>query len=249
MGIDGKHACHHSEGFAKEPRGTARIVRNLLANLRFDDSHDGTDQRPRAVVFAAVPASVAHVFDLGFGQVRQFVLFRLGPEPQLVDVVEDLAKVVTAGDLVSDLVSDLAEDLADLVFDRVRPAGFLFEGFQVREQLVVDEVPQVVTGCRFVVVNLPVRTFGSRPLIPAIGLVENPGVLPALKFRLGGFVLFQPLEVFQKEKSGSLFGVVEFRGTAGFLPENVVDIPERLLEHGWRSIQSLLLGLQRWAAS
>ncbi|MFO1000983.1 MAG: hypothetical protein U0936_11625 [Planctomycetaceae bacterium] len=120
------------------------------------------------------------------------MLLRLRSKPQFVDVVENLAKVVTAGDLVS----DLAEDLADLVFDRIRSAGFLLERFQVREQLVVDEVAKIITGGGFVVVNLPVRTFRSRPLIPAIGLVEDPGVLPAFQFGLCGFVLFQPVEVF-----------------------------------------------------
>jgi hypothetical protein len=51
--------------------------------------------------------------------VGQLVLLGLRPEAELVDVVDDLAQVVAA----LDLVLDLAEDLADLVFDGVRPAG------------------------------------------------------------------------------------------------------------------------------
>jgi uncharacterized protein with PhoU and TrkA domain len=47
------------------------------------------------------------------------VLLGLRAEAQFVDVVDDLAQVVAA----VDLVLDLAEDLADLVFDGVRPAG------------------------------------------------------------------------------------------------------------------------------
>jgi hypothetical protein len=42
---------------------------------------------------------------------------------QFFDVVDDLAQVVAA----ADLIFDLAEDFADLVFDGVRPAGLLLE--------------------------------------------------------------------------------------------------------------------------
>ena len=59
------------------------------------------------------------------------MLLGLGAEAQGVDLVDDLAHVVAA----LDLVLDLAEDLADLVLDRVRPAGLGLEAVQVREQL------------------------------------------------------------------------------------------------------------------
>ena len=59
-------------------------------------------------------------------------------------MVDDLPQVVAA----LDAVFDLAEDLANLVFDGVRPAGFLLEPVQVREQFPVDEGEQVVAGIR-----------------------------------------------------------------------------------------------------
>jgi hypothetical protein len=49
---------------------------------------------------------------------RQLVLLGLRAEAQLVDMVDDLAQVVAA----LNLVFDLAEDLPDLVFDGVWPA-------------------------------------------------------------------------------------------------------------------------------
>jgi hypothetical protein len=55
------------------------------------------------------------------------VLLGLRAEAQLVNVVDDLAQVVAA----LDLVLDLAEDFADLVFDGVRPGGLLLEAVQV----------------------------------------------------------------------------------------------------------------------
>ena len=70
------------------------------------------------------------------------MLLGLGAEAQLVDMVDDLAQVVAA----VNLVLDLAEDLADLVLDGVRPAGLLFEAVQVGEQLAVYEIPQIVAG-------------------------------------------------------------------------------------------------------
>ena len=95
------------------------------------DLDDGADERARGVVLAAVAPGVAHVLDLGFVEVRQLVLLGLRAEAQLVDVVDDLAQVVAA----LDLVFDLAEDFADLVFDGVRPAGLLLEAVQVGEEL------------------------------------------------------------------------------------------------------------------
>jgi len=101
------------EGFTQEAAGTARIIADLFTDLRFNNANDGSDERSGAVVFAAVPPRVAHVFDLGF-------------------------------------------------------------------------------------------------------------------------VLFEPVEVFQEQQPGTLFGVVEFRCAAGFLPEDVVDVLEGLFERGRR---------------
>ena len=56
-------------------------------------------------------------------------------------------------------------------------------------------------------------------------------VFLALEFRFGGFVLLEAVEVFEEEEPGCLFGVIEFGGTAGFLPENVVDVLEGLFKH------------------
>ena len=55
---------------------------------------------------------------------------------QLIDMIDDLAQIVAA----ADLVSDFPEDLADLVFKRGRPAGPLLETLQVWEKPFVDGV-------------------------------------------------------------------------------------------------------------
>ena len=143
------------------------------------------------------------------------MLFGLRAEAQFVDVVDDLAQVVAA----VNLVLDLAEDFADLVFDGVRPGGLLLEAVQVGKELLIDEIAQVVAGHGLVVVDLAVLALGRGPGFPAVGLVEDEGVFLAFQRGLVGLVLLQAVEVFQEQEPGGLLGVVEFGGATGLLPE------------------------------
>jgi hypothetical protein len=143
---------------------------------------------------------------------------------QLVHVVDDLAEVVAA----LDLVADLAEEFADLVFDGVRAAGALLEAVQVGAELEVDEVPEVVAGEGLVVVDLAALGFWGRPFRPAVGGIEDVGVFSPLQLGLGGFVGFEGIEVFQEQESGTLLGVIQLAGATGVFPEDVVDVFEGL---------------------
>ena len=156
------------------------------------------------------------------------MFFLLRAKLQFVDVVDDLAEIVAR----LNLVLDLAEDLADLVFDGIRPARLLLEAVQVGEELAVDEVAEVIAGERLVVVDLPGGILRCGPGLPAVWLVEDMGVLLAVELGFVGLVFFEAVEIFQKKKPGSLFGVVEFARTTGLFPENVVDILEGLFKHG-----------------
>ena len=100
------------------------------------------------------------------------MLFLLRAEAELVDVVDDLAEVVAAGDPVF----DLAEDFADFVFDGVWAAGSLLEGVQVGEELASDEIDEVVAGLGFVVVEVAGFVFRSGPGFPAVLLFEDVSV-------------------------------------------------------------------------
>src|SRR5579871_6621661 len=82
----------------------------------------------------------------------------------------------------------------------------------------------------------PAAIFGRGPAFPAIGLVEQVGVFFAVQLGLGGAVLFQAVEVFQKQQPGSLLGVIQLGGAAGLFPEYVVDVFEGLLEHAGRHL-------------
>jgi hypothetical protein len=158
---------------------------------------------------------------------RQLVLLGLGTEAQLVDVVDNLAQVVTA----LDFVFDLAEDFADLIFDGVRTAGLLLEALQVGKEFLVDEVAQVVAGYRGVVVELAVLALGRGPAFPSVGFIEQVSVLPALDLGDRQPLLFEIVEIFEEQQPRGLLGVVEFGGTARLLAEDIVDISECLFEH------------------
>ena len=136
--------------------------------------------------------------------------------------------VVAAGDLVL----DLAEDLADLVFDRVGAAGLRGEAMQIREELLVDEIAQVVAGRGPVVVEFAVLALGRRPVLPTIGFVEDEGEFPADQGGFIGQVLLEAVEVFEEEQPGRLLGVVELGRATCLFPEDVVDVFEGLFEHG-----------------
>ena len=87
-------------------------------------------------------------------------------------MVDDLAQVVAA----LDLVFDLTENFTDFVFDGVRPAGLLFKAVQVGKELEVDEVAEVVPGLSIVVVQLAVLALGGGPGFPAERFVKDEAV-------------------------------------------------------------------------
>lgn len=89
--------------------------------MRLDDLHYGANQGLRGVVLAAIAAGVPHVPDLGFVEIGALVLLAVRPEVQLIKVVNDLAQVIAA----LDLVLDLSQDLADFVLGRVGAGGVL----------------------------------------------------------------------------------------------------------------------------
>ena len=122
-------AFRYSNASQRKPAEPTGAVVDAVADLRFHDLDDGSDERTRGVILAAVPPGVAHVLDLGFVEMGQLVLLGLRTEAQFVDVVDDLAQVVAAGNLVL----DLPEYLPDLVFDGVRPACLLLEAVEVGE--------------------------------------------------------------------------------------------------------------------
>jgi hypothetical protein len=124
------------------------------------------------------------------------VLFRLRAETQLIHMVNDFAQVVAA----LNLVLNLTKNFTNLVFDSVWPSRLGFEAVEIRHELQVDEIAQVIAGHGGVVIQLAVLPFRRGPGFPAIRLVENVGVFFAGEFGFSRLILLQPVEIFQKEQ-------------------------------------------------
>ena len=155
------------------------------------------------------------------------MLLGLGAEAQFIDVVDNLAQVVAA----LNLVLDLTEYLPNLVFDGVRAARLLLEAVQVGKELPADEVPEVVAGAGLVVIEFAVLALGCGPAFPSVGLVEDGGVFLAFQRGFASLVLLKIVEVLEEEQPRSLLRVVEFGRAARLFPEHVVDVFEDLFEH------------------
>jgi hypothetical protein len=155
------------------------------------------------------------------------VLLGLGAKPQRINMIDDLAQVVAA----LDLVLELGKDLPDLVLDGIRTGGALREPLQVGEELLVDEVAKIIPGERLVMIQRSVLGFGRRPGEPAIGLLKDVAVFLALERSFLNLVLLEPIEVFQEQQPGGLLCVVELGRASGFFAQHVIDIAECLFKH------------------
>ena len=76
------------------------------------------------------------------------MLFGLGAKTKLINVVDDVPKIIAA----VYPVLDLAEYLANLVFNGIRTIGFLLETVQVGKEPKIDKLSKIVTGQRGVVI-------------------------------------------------------------------------------------------------
>ena len=208
------------EGFTQKAARSAGTIDDPLPDLGIHHPDHRPDQRSWGVVLAPIPPRIAHVPNLGLVQMGQFMLFLLRPELEGINPVDDLPQVVPAGNFVL----NLAEYLPDLVFQRIGSAGPLLEPLEVGEQLPINELEEVITGQGGIVVDLPILPLGSSPDVPAVLPIQKVGVSLPLQFRFRGAVLLRSVEIFQEEKPGRLFNVVEFSRTPGLFPEDVVDI-------------------------
>lgn len=215
------------ERLAEEAAGPTSAVVDSVADFWFHHPNDGANQGARRVVFAAIAPGVAHVADFGFVEVGKLVLLGLRAKLELVNLVEDFAKIVA----VVDLVLDLAENLADLVLDRIGVSLPRFETLQVGEKLAVDEIDEVFARLRAVAIEVAVFVLRSGPGFPPVWLFEDVGVLAALDSSGGFAFFFESIQILEEKNPGGLLGVVEFGRAAGLFTQYIVYISEDLLEH------------------
>jgi hypothetical protein len=89
-------------------------------------------------------------------------------------------------------------------------------------KFLIDEGEQVVAAQGGVVVDLAVFVLRGCPAFPAVGLVDDVDVFLPVQLGFHLLFVFQGVEVFQEQQPGRLFGVVQFTGAAGVLPQDVV---------------------------
>ena len=85
----------------------------------------------------------------------------------------------------------------------------------------------------------PSGLLGRGPARPAVLFIDDEACIAALQLGLAGPSRLQIVEIFEEQQPGGLLGVIELGSAAGLFPEDVVDILESLLEHGWALAFSL----------
>jgi hypothetical protein len=86
------------------------------------------------------------------------MLFSLRAKTQFVNVVNNIAQIIAALNLVF--------DLANLIFNGIGAGGFLFETLQVGKELRIDKLCQVIANPNLVMVKLAVLALGGQPTFP-----------------------------------------------------------------------------------
>jgi hypothetical protein len=81
------------------------------------------------------------------------------------------------------------------------------------------------------VVEGAVELFWRGPVLPAVGLLDDGAIGFARKRCVALPLVLQVVEIFEKQDPRSLLGVIDLRGAARFLPQNVIDVFECLFEH------------------
>ena len=111
-----------------------------------------------------------------------------------------------------------------------RGGGFL-KLFEVREQLVVHEVREVIAGERLGVVGFAILCFRGGPGVPTELLFDNPFVGLALEFGFFFALGFEVVQVLEEQDPRSLLHVIQFVAATTLFPEDVIDIVKSLLKH------------------
>jgi hypothetical protein len=96
------------------------------------------------------------------------------------------------------LVLDLAKDLANLVLNRPRPRSARLEVLQIRKQLLIDEVAEIVANGGAVVIEFPLRRPRDSPCVPSEILLKQETVRAAIEFGLLRALVLQRVQVLQK---------------------------------------------------
>ena len=190
----------------------------------------------------ALPSEIGKLRSLEILNLRHNQLTKLPPE---IGKLRNLKRLYIQGNPLPVLPPELAElsALTELHIDAhlVRTAPPVLKRLSGIESVVLYGKSSPVWALLWSI--WPFLPFGAAQLSQRYGLIEDEAVFLAIQRRFIGFVLFQPIEVFEKQQPGSLFRIIQLRRAAGLFPQHVVDVFEGLLEH---EFGSRLRTLARW---
>ncbi len=215
------------QGFDQEATGAACGVEDHLTELGGYLLDHEADHRTRGVELTGVAGGVTHLAQHRLVEERHGMHVVGGSKVDLVDLVDHVAKEVSRQHPVMGLLEDGGEDVPGIV------AAGTGEVPQVREQLVVHEFHQVLTG-------LPIG-IGS-PVAPAVGLLDGGTEALPLGDRA---VLFVAVEGSEEEEPSELRYAIEVAVEAGVLSHDVSGRFDGTGELGSRGGGHVLL-LARW---
>ena len=160
---------HIKESFAKETSRTTSRVINRFAYLRINHLDDAANQRTWCVILTTVTASITHSLDIALIEHRHFVLVLSTLEVELINHVDNLTHIESR----ANLVMQLSKDFANLIFQAIRLGCCVLKVFEVREELLVNKLHEVVAthsinGIQYHLACLRVFLLGRSPLAPTI---------------------------------------------------------------------------------
>ena len=120
----------------KNPALPTAAVINSFANNWVNNFDNAFDEWARRVIFAAIPASIAHVLDFVFVQAAEFMLVVIAEKTEFIDFVDDFTQCIAT----LQLVAYLAEDFANFVFQRIGTVCGYFELLEVGKQFEVHKL-------------------------------------------------------------------------------------------------------------
>ena len=196
---------HVVERLADEPRRSACVVVELLAELRVEDTDHHADQRTRRVVLPAVASGVAHFAKTALVEDAQLVAVLVGLELERLDEVDHLAQRVAA----REAARQFREDATDAVLDGIDAFRFVAQRLESREERSLDEIEKRVALQGAFKVEGAVWLYRPCPLAPRKFLGQGGHIGSTLHFGLKLAVLLLRVKVAEKEKPAGLLHVFE----------------------------------------
>jgi len=212
--------------FAEESSGTASTIIHTFSNLGIYDLDDGADKRTGRVVFTSVATGIAHLVQPALVQIGHLVLLLAGLELQAVYLLNDVPHTIPA----YQFIAEFGEDETDFDLDGGVIRLSLSQVLQIREELAIDELYEVISHQGVMDVVFPGSGSRHCPGIPPVLFIQDWGIDTSTQESRHLVLLVQIIQIFQEENPGRLLHIIQFAAASFIGTQSVVYILEDLLE-------------------